>query len=290
MCSASCANDAPEGLAAADSGSETPVEVNSPHWEELIAYGWELAPDTETNLCVRETLTEDVVLSGYKPMVPSGTHHTTLSIGTPKEPDGVEICSGFEAHAAVVWATGVRTDAFEFPDGIGMVLPAGQQLLLNLHLYNTRGEPVRGHSGLAVRARERSEITRVADATLMGPVEFSIAPGAPVKIAGGCTFAAPATVFTVAAHMHRLGRHARIVAERKDHPELVLHDGPFNFGEQPFYPVGEVPFAAGDRINIECTFENDTDRVVSFGESTTTEMCFAVVARYPAANQNACVF
>ena len=38
-----------------------------------------------------------------------------------------------------------------------------------------------------------------------------------------------------------------------------------------------VPMRAG-----ECTYENDTDRLVSFGQSTLDEMCFAGLTRYPA--------
>jgi hypothetical protein len=68
-----------------------------------------------------------------------------------------------------------------------------------------------------------------------------------------------------------------------------MHDKPFSFDERLFYPM-DVAFEKGDRLRVECTFENTTERLIGFGESTDDEMCLAVVARYPAAHEPFCAF
>ena len=51
---------------------------------------------------------------------------------------------------------------------------------------------------------------------------------------------------------------------------------------QLVYSIDEVELSAGDRVNIECTYENDTDAPISWGDSTLDEMCFIGLGLYPA--------
>ena len=39
--------------------------------------------------------------------------------------------------------------------------------------------------------------------------------------------------------------------------------------------------AAGDKIATTCTYDNTTNHVVGFGQSSTDEMCFSILMRYP---------
>lgn len=270
-------------------GGSAPQRVDPVEWQELIATDWELAGGTEQTFCVRRTLEREVALSGFKPILPKGTHHTVVSIGPAQEPDGVvQGCSSLVTAATGVWGSGVQTPPFEFPDGVGMVLPAGQQLLLTLHVYNTDTQPLRGHSGTAVRPAARTAISQLAEVTLAGPVLFAIPPGK-AQVSGSCTFADPSTVIAIGPHMHRMGRHARFVAIRAGQADRVLHDAEFDFGEQRHYPVDNMRFEAGDRLDVTCTYENDSKRIVGFGESASDEMCFAVLVRYPVTHQPGCI-
>ena len=45
----------------------------------------------------------------------------------------------------------------------------------------------------------------------------------------------------------------------------------------------------GDTIDTECTWNNTTPLTIGWGESSTTEMCFSILYRYPAqADQGFC--
>jgi hypothetical protein len=39
---------------------------------------------------------------------------------------------------------------------------------------------------------------------------------------------------------------------------------------------------AGDQVQIECTYQNDTDETLHWGDSSLAEMCFIGLWRYPA--------
>jgi hypothetical protein len=96
------------------------------------------------------------------------------------------------------------------------------------------------------------------------------------------------TVFAYMPHMHRLGRHFKttVVAGGE---ERTVHDGPFQFDEQFQWRIDPLELSAGDTITNVCTFENDTTETVTFGESTTTEMCFSLMFRYPATGDTFCI-
>jgi hypothetical protein len=75
----------------------------------------------------------------------------------------------------------------------------------------------------------------------------------------------------------------RFTVQKKDGREIVMHDGPFVFAEQQSYPlIPEVVLEQGDRVLTSCSYTNDSTRQITFGESSTNEMCFNFAMYYPA--------
>jgi hypothetical protein len=68
---------------------------------------------------------------------------------------------------------------------------------------------------------------------------------------------------------------------RADGSQQALFDEPYSFGESHFYPK-EYAIMTGDEVITSCTFNNDTDRGVPFGESSDDEMCYQFALAYPA--------
>ena len=87
--------------------------------------------------------------------------------------------------------------------------------------------------------------------------------------------------------MHQLGVHAKLTAHGSIDGERVLHDAAYDFSHQLVYQVEPIKLAKGDKIDIECTYMNTTDRTVTWGDSTLDEMCFAGLGLYPATNRGA---
>jgi hypothetical protein len=81
--------------------------------------------------------------------------------------------------------------------------------------------------------------------------------------------------------MHQLGVHLKTTLTVGG-VNQVIHDDAYSFDHQAFIPFGPVAMQAGDKITTECTWNNTTPQTVSWGESSTTEMCFSIMYRYPA--------
>lgn len=253
-------------------------------WLRLIEADWELQPETEGYRCVDLTVPQDVYVTAFLPLSPTGTHHTTLTVHrSPQGPDGVIGCGVDASGDRRLQGAGAGTEATQMPDGVAMKIAAGEQVRMNLHLFNISKDVLHGKSGMRVKVIPKEQVRSEAEVRLVGPLNLSIPRGKVVQ-EGKCTFQKAATVFAVGPHMHQLGVYAKIVAHSSVAGDKVLFDGTYDFTHQYVYPVKEVPLAAGDTLSVECTYQNTTDQTVMWGDSTLAEMCFAGVSVYPSAN------
>lgn len=271
-----------------DAGSMAEPVPDEPAWEPLITADWELAAGEERYFCQRVTLTEDVYFSAIRAINPPGTHHTALTAepSTARVPDGLTEC-GSALSPQGIFGSGPGTDPVFYPDGVGLRLRAGQQVLLNLHVFNGSEEPLRGTSGAEIVKTAPDSIEHVAESLLAGPTSLNLPAGEETTVTGRCTMKQDTTLFAVQPHMHQLGIHMRGVAESSIAGTKVLHDGDFDFEQQLVYAIEPVPMRAGDVVKVECTFNNTTQATVGLGESSKAEMCFLVLHRYPAAEDPA---
>lgn len=255
------------------------------NWQTLVSGEWTMPEATEGYTCVRHTVQEDLYVNGFDAMSPLGTHHTLLTMGGREaasgQPDGISKCNASTNGTLAVFASGVGTNPLIFPPGVALKIPAGTQLLLNLHLFNTGKGELTGLSGTRISTVPAEEVESLAEGILAGPIRLNLPPGETTKTTGHCTMSQDTTVFAVAPHMHQLGVHERIVAETAG-GEVELFNAPYDFDEQSFTSLPEpLALKAGDKIRVECTHKNTTPNPVTFGESTLEEMCFAGVYRYP---------
>jgi hypothetical protein len=258
---------------------EEPTEPEPP-WDTLIEGEWEIATNTESYLCVRRTLPEDVFVSAFKAQNPPGTHHTVLTVGTQGGTDGITPCSSGVNAAAGVFGSGVGTEDLVMPEGVAFPLRAGQQLILNLHLFNFTDQPLTGASGTLVRSIPEDSVEHLAESALVTALLLNIPPGESVQY-GQCTMTHDVTVFAVLPHMHMLGTRFKAAVTRGG-STLTLHDLPFEFESQMVYPIEPIELSQGEVVRTECTYDNTTDNVVTFGESSLDEMCNFGLFRYPA--------
>jgi hypothetical protein len=118
---------------------------------------------------------------------------------------------------------------------------------------------------------------------------LNIPPHGDTSKASSCAMPTAATIFAVLPHMHQLGFHAKVAVSSSLEGERILHDGPYNFDQQLYYPIDPIRVAAGDQVHFECTWRNTRDQTVAFGDSSLDEMCFVGLFRYPAGGLAACI-
>lgn len=289
------------GPSISDAGSDTPVPrpgsgamvTDSGEWSTLVQGAWEMPAGQEGYRCVRLTMTEDVYIKEFQPIAPPGTHHTLLSINeTPKGADGISNCSAGDNGLVMLLGSGAGENysAGPLPDGVAYKVGKGTQLNLNLHLFNLRESSLSGVSGIKVRTTTADAVSNFAETILAGPLTFSIPPGRST-VEGQCTIKSDTTVFAVAPHMHQLGVYLKAVLKRSAGGTETLFDGAYDFDDQRQTATGRLALTAGDKVQVECTYENTTTKNIGFGQSSLDEMCFIGLYRYPIAGESSiCAF
>lgn len=258
-----------------------------PGFTRLIGRTWTLqAGQLDVYRCVRVTVPQDMYITNIMAQAPLGTHHTVLSI--MQGANGEQDCGVGTLGLQMLYASGVGTSPLDFPTGVGIKVAAGTQIHLNLHLYNATDQAITGDSAILVKA-QATPPPILAELVFAGKARFSIPTSSPPQdytVQGGCTVNTPYKLFAVWPHMHKLAKHQRVELIRGG-TTTVLHDLAYKFEEQTYYlKTPEVQVQANDRINVKCTFHNDTGAVVSEGDSSDQEMCFSGLYRYPATNAN----
>ena len=268
----------PDGGGGAPDGGSTPGD-----WALLISGDWTLPAGDEGYVCVRKTVPETIYITSFRPIIPNGTHHTVLTVGSPSGPDGTFACGVGTNAASMIFGSGVGTNQLDMPEGVGVKIEAGQQLNLNLHLYNfNESAPISGTSGTEVLTAP--SVTHEAEVILGGPFAFEVTSTNTV-IEGDCTMNGDVTIFATGPHMHQLGRHMRVSAGG----EMIM-DRDYTFDEQTIDLISPLSLTNGTQIHVACTYADPGAGVtVSYGDSTDAEMCFAGLYRYPVRGGFLCV-
>ncbi|MEZ4402188.1 MAG: hypothetical protein R3B06_19330 [Kofleriaceae bacterium] len=289
LAAAACGSDGGGGgggdIDAAPDVVDAAVDAAVPQgFTRLVGRSWSLPPGaSDTYRCVRLTLPTAVTVSEIMAQSPLGTHHTVLSIasGSSAGADGEFNCSAGDLGMVMLYASGVGTSPLVFPAGVGMTIPAGTQIHLNLHLFNTTDNVLSGETQILVKAPVTPP-TQMAENVFAGSFNIVVPPGATRTVVGGCTVNRAYKIFALWPHMHQIATHQKIELIRNGTP-MVLHDAPFAFYEQNYFLQDpEIDVQPGDRLQVSCTYENTTSSTVTFGDSSNQEMCFAGLYRYPA--------
>ena len=189
------------------------------------------------------------------------------------------------SYALAGWAPGANNTVV--PDDVALTLPSGPNagLILQLHYYNSTGRPQDDASGIRLCTGAKNRRAHTAAIHMLDNQNICLAPGADTQVAGTCS---PRTdmgdihITGVWPHMHKLGRRMQLTINRVDGTKEIIHDTPFDFNAQVFYPQDSVVMHKGDTLETRCFFKNDTAKQVRFGELTQNEMCLAFVTAWPA--------
>jgi hypothetical protein len=271
------------GVLAASAGISC-ARDDAPHnaaWQALVSAAWSVPPGGEKFVCALATVRSDAHIAALRTIAPPGTHHSLLTVTEPVAPDGTFECDGGTLSDAMLFASGIATNDLRLPPEAALHVPAGKQILLNLHLLNTTATPLEGRT--AVEMRAAAPDASVAEMVFAGTVDIAIPPGVDHAASGSCTFDEDATLFDLWPHMHRLGTRMTIVHRASSGAATVLHDAPYDVREQRHYSIVPRLVRRGERVEVTCHWKNTSTAPVTYGDSSADEMCFAGLYRYPAA-------
>lgn len=224
----------------------------------------------------------DVVAMDIEPGNKEIVHHVIVF----KEPNGAAKerglpgfqCDGVPPNTDFLfgWVPGSRPA--QFPPGMGMRLEPTDALVMQVHYH--------AHSATSATDRTRFELY-TADQPVSehlrvvwtGSIDINVPAGQSATASGDCTLpagAAPVKIVSVAPHMHQTATTFQSKIQRAGGGEECLIDIPsWDFEWQGGYQYKQpILLNPGDTIRTTCTYKNTTPQPVSFGESTSDEMCF----------------
>ncbi len=240
-------------------------------------------------------MTADEHMFRYEPILDNttNTHHMLLFHDPNGGNDpGPFSCDGFPLDWNMIggWAPGRTAD--EIPDGAGVPIQAGEQIVLQVHYDSVTSPGSTDNSGMRIILTDEPDLTP-AGVVWAGVIWSSNLNGSNVSRGNTCTLNQAVTMFSVFPHMHRLGSRITLEVQRSGQSNwtsLVDISG-WSFEDQPnvAIPPGEQMFMPGDKLRTTCWW-NTQGQSVGFGEASSDEMCFNFVYHYPKINFDfACV-
>ncbi len=176
------------------------------------------------------------------------------------------------------------TPPHKYPIGTAVFVPAGSQLVFQLH-YTPNGSERKDRSAVAFKFADPKTVKQTLRDGLVGDVGFQIPPGeANFEVQARHRFLKDTLVLSLMPHMHLRGKDFKFTAYYPDGTEEILLDVPqYDFNWQLRYYLKEPKLMPkGTRLECIAHFDNSADNLanpdpaaeVRFGEQTWEEMMF----------------
>lgn len=218
-------------------------------------------------------------------------HHLAVFQTLSDEPEGFSECpSQIKMTWVPLYGGGRNTPGIKLPSNAAFKFPAGQQILVQLHLVNAGANDV--HESTLVNLVYAKDPAPLLPAGIfaLGKLSFDIPTGATnFPVVGQCNSPRDLDVFALFPHMHTLGK--RIALEygaTESTSQTVYQVDPWSFGDQPMQ-LQTLNVKQGDFLRATCTYDNTAGHDVMYGESTLDEMCFMILFYTPFDHLNGCV-
>jgi hypothetical protein len=257
----------------------------------LSSDDYTLQPGDERYYCYTMTLPTDRETAGiaFRPEYGAGTHHIFFGYTLSPEPDGFSECNVLLRETWIpLFVGGQGTTDLELPAGAANLLPAGTQLLLQIHLQNPTSDPITAHTAVQMDVTTPTDDLIAAGIFGFDDRRVAIPPhstGAQQVLT--CTPGHQMEVFAVLGHMHQYGQRIEIFRGMPDTGEM-LFDELFTFRDQPTVPM-HFTVTPSDTISVRCTYDNPNDTAVNYGESSLDEMCVGVFYYTTSAGLDGCI-
>ena len=267
----------------ASAGSPAPVAAKSgivpaQDGESLIflTEPVELEPGQERYTCFAADLDEDVVIDGFSKGRQAFVHHVQFARTLAPEPKGVSECDVlFKLTWSPLFLTGAGATELRLDEGVGHKLPKGTQLIAQLHVLNTSERPVREPVEIMMHRSRSADPTPVSP-YVVGSTAIMLPPGERSEVKNVCTIDKHTELVAVFPHMHLMGKKLSVeIGKAEDAMRPLYGRDPYDFDDQHMEKLN-ISLEPGDKVRITCNYDNDTDKVATFGESTHDEMCFLV--------------
>lgn len=283
------------GWATADAGDASPTdgEAGSLSVQTLHANVGPIPVDAgqETVVCVtmRMSNAEAVYVPRITVQLAPGSHHLVVyrSMATAESPPTP--CTTFQGilsgSAAPLMISEKASDDLTFPKGVAVKLEAQQMIELEAHYINTGATTLQGQGAVQFETISATTPNVVeSDFALFTTTNITLPAGVsttvgPLFVAGK----AGTHAFALTTHQHRLGTEFKVWAANSatDTSHAPIADT-LDWSNPPLYRLDPVlDFDGQNGLAYQCTWDNTTGQLVTFGEGALQEMCVLWMYYYP---------
>ena len=244
-----------------------------------------LAPGDEKYFCYTKTLDVDTVITGFTPNYGPAAHHILLAETLSPEQDGFSECNVlFKTTWVPLFVGGKGSTPAKLPDGAGIKLLAGAQVLLQLHLQNAGSTNITGSTGVDMQTTDANKPYIPAGIFGIDDRQIDIPAGASnFEAKMDCKATKTMNVFAIFGHMHKTGQHITV-----NRGAETIYDADWKFDVQP---TTQKTFTVSpdDTLSLHCFYGNSTSSPIQYGESSNQEMCAFVLYYTPFDGLDGCV-
>ena len=262
---------------------------------QLVVDSFAVSPQMEREFFVYRTLKNptELYVNRFQARMRPGSHHlllyvfdesrTTGPCATRPQPDLVRdirnrdgtlnLVNMLPMACHVYFAGSMNTDfEYRFPPGVALRLPPNAALDFNLHYVNRAPIDLPGQAFANLYTVPASEVRRVAQPLNLANASFSLPPQKRTTIRTVFPMTRQTTVLGLTSHMHALGERFEILVRRANGTETSVYVN--TDWEHPAFLNLATPLVleAGDSLVSVVTWNNVTDRTVSFGLLSSDEM------------------
>ncbi len=178
---------------------------------------------------------------------------------------------------------------FKFSDGTGILLPAGCEIVFQMHYHKEKGAAARDRSSIGLKFADYP-ITKQYRADAVFTPLLMIPPGAEHFEVNAMPYTAAQDMElrTVLPHMHLRGKDMKVWAKFPDGTEKDIIWVPrYDFNWQTIYELADPLYLPkGTKLFAKAHYNNSSSnpanpnpaQTVTFGEATTDEMMFAFLS------------
>lgn len=246
------------------------------HTVEIARRGVALGSEATVCINVPAGIDEDSLLVAVRTHLSAGSHHLIVSRADDVTPSGTPfLCDPFRHGLDDTVFIAQQPEAeIVYPAGSGLPMPAGQAVGLELHVVNYLSDTpidIVGTVELDLVALPASY--REVHIAFAGSFSLLLPPHAETTERYSYSPGNGSELLAVTSHTHQLGTFSSIdlvtpAGRRRLHESRSWADPPLDVFSPPI-PIGPL-----DRLALECTYLNTTDRTVTFGKDFEDEMCF----------------
>lgn len=234
--------------------------------------------------------TADVFVSRIETSMRPFSHHLVLYTFDPKTPtsvmpspdvmrdirnaDGSMNLANMAVMGYHVFFAGSmqsRSD-FTFPAGTALRVPANSAVDLNVHYANHTTGPVQGEAYVNFHTVPASQVVHPLSTLNLQNTTLMLPAGQVTVVTKDFVFGAPTTIVGLTSHMHARGTkfQIRIVGGARD-GELVYESTDWEHPALVNYAT-PIALAAGQGLRSTVTYNNTTNRLITFGLTSDQEM------------------